>query len=161
MPSVLTVGSFHAGEASNVIPNTAELSGTIRVVSFEQRDMMQERLTSIATGIGEAMGAEVKVEIPFGMSPTINTPDHAAFVREVAAEIVGEDRVTQGVLVSASEDFSEFLADVPGCFFMVGTKNEEKGLVWGHHHPRFDIDEEPMSVGMAVMAGVALRYLAS
>jgi amidohydrolase len=161
MPAVVTVGSFHAGEASNVIPNTAELSGTIRVVSFEQRDMMQERLTSIATGIGAAMGADVTVEFPFGMSPTINTPEMAALVREVAAEVVGGERVTQGPLVSASEDFSEFLAEVPGCFFMVGTMNEEKGLIWGHHHPRFDIDEQPMSVGVAVMAGTALRFLAS
>jgi amidohydrolase len=160
-PGVVTIGSFHAGEASNVIPNTAELSGTIRMVSFEQRELMEERLTSLATGIGAAMGAEVTVEFPFGMSPTINTPELAALVREVATDVVGAERVTQGPLVSASEDFSEFLAEVPGCFFMVGTRNEEKGLVWGHHHPRFDIDEEPMSVGMAVMAGVALRYLAS
>ena len=64
-----------------------------------------------------------------------------------------------GVLVTASEDFSEFLVHTPGCFFFLGTVNAEKGLTWGHHHPRFDISEEPMSIGIAVMAGTALRYL--
>lgn len=160
-PGVVTVGSFHAGEAANVIPNTAEMTGTIRTVSVEQRDLMLERLNAIASGIGTALRTEVTVDIPFGVLPTVNSPEMAALVREVAAEIVGPDRVTQGPLVSASEDFSEFLAVAPGCFFMVGTKNEEKGMVWGHHHPRFDIDEEPMSVGMAVMASTALRFLES
>jgi len=161
IPGVVTVATFHAGEASNVIPNTAEMTGTIRVVSMEQRQMILDRMNAIAIGIGKAMGAEVTLDLTYGTPPTVNTPEMAALVRNVAAGIVGEERVTQGPLVSASEDFSEFLNEAPGCFFMVGTRNDEKGLTWGHHHPRFDIDEEPMSVGIAVMAGVALRYLAS
>ncbi len=159
-PGVVTVATFHAGEASNVIPNTAEMTGTIRVVSMEQRQMILDRMTSIATGVGKAMGADVAIELTFGTPPTVNTLEMAELVREVAAEVVGAERVVQGPLVSASEDFSEFLIDTPGCFFMVGTMNPEKGFTWGHHHPRFDIDEEPMSVGIATMAGVALRFLA-
>jgi amidohydrolase len=160
-PGVVTIGSFHAGEAANVIPNTAEMTGTIRTVSIEQREMMLERLSMIATGIGKTLRAEVEIDVPFGVPPTVNTPEMAALVREVATGIIGAERVMQGPLISASEDFSEFLAVVAGCFFMVGTKNDDKGMIWGHHHPRFDIDEEPMSVGMAVMAGTALRFLES
>jgi amidohydrolase len=160
-PGVVTIGSFHAGEAANVIPNTAEMTGTIRTVSIEQREMMLERLSMIATGIGKTLRAEVEIDVPFGVPPTVNTPEMAALVREVATGIIGAERVMQGPLISASEDFSEFLAVAPGCFFMVGTKNDDKGMIWGHHHPRFDIDEEPMSVGMAVMAGTALRFLES
>ena len=160
MPGVVSIGSFHAGLASNVIPNTAELTGTIRSVDHGQRAMMAQRVEEIAKGIGEAMGATVDVEMTFGVAPTINTPEMAAIVREVATEMLGADHDSQGVLVTASEDFSEFLIHTPGCFFFLGTQSEEKGLVWGHHHPRFDISEEPMAAGIAVMAGTALRYLA-
>jgi metal-dependent amidase/aminoacylase/carboxypeptidase family protein len=83
----------------------------------------------------------------------------AALVREVAAEVVAPDRVGQGELVSGSEDFSEFLNERPGAFFLVGTRNEEKGYTGSHHNPSFDIDEEPMSIGISVLAGTALRYL--
>jgi amidohydrolase len=159
LPGVVSVGSFHAGQASNVIPNTAEMTGTIRSVDHDQRAMMAKRVEEIATGIGEAMGAKVHVDLTFGVAPTINTPEMAAIVREVATDILGDEYVSQGVLVTASEDFSEFLVHTPGCFFFLGTMNAEKGLTWGHHHPRFDISEEPMSLGIAVMAGTALRYL--
>src|SRR6478735_444718 len=160
LPGVVSVGSFHAGQASNVIPNSSEMTGTIRSVDHDQRAMMAKRVEEIATGVGEAMGAKVHVDLTFGVAPTINTPEMAAIVREVATDILGADYVSQGVLVTASEDFSEFLVHTPGCFFFLGTMNVEKGLTWGHHHPRFDISEEPMSIGIAVMAGTALRYLA-
>ena len=60
-----------------------------------------------------------------------------------------------------AEDFSYFLEQRPGCFFFVGSKNDEKGLVWGHHHPRFDIDEESMAVGMETMTRSVVAYLNS
>jgi amidohydrolase len=83
----------------------------------------------------------------------------AAVVREVATELVGTDRVVEGDLKAASEDMSEFLNRVPGCYFFVGSRNEDKGYVWGHHHARFDIDEEAMAVGIGMLAGSALRFL--
>jgi amidohydrolase len=158
-PGVLTIGAFNAGSAPNVIPDTAEIVGTIRTVSFEQRDLLVHRATEIAVGIGKAMNAEVTVDTCRGVSPTVNDPEMAALVREVAAEVVAPDRVGQGELVSGSEDFSEFLNERPGAFFLVGTRNEEKGYTGSHHNPSFDIDEEPMSIGISVLAGTALRYL--
>jgi amidohydrolase len=158
-PGVLTIGAFNAGSAPNVIPDTAEIVGTIRTVSFDQRDLLVHRATEIAVGIGKAMNAEVTVDTSRGVSPTVNDPEMAALVREVAAEIVAPERVGQGELVSGSEDFSEFLNERPGAFFLVGTRNEEKGYTGSHHNPSFDIDEEPMSIGISVLAGTALRYL--
>ncbi len=159
LPGVVTVGSFHAGEASNVIPSTAELRGTIRTVTPEQRTYAHERVKAISEGIAAAMGAEIDASILFGVPATVNTPAMAAVVREVATELVGPERVTEGVVKAASEDMSEFLNRVPGCYFFVGSRNEEKGYVWGHHHARFDIDEEAMAVGISMLAGSALRYL--
>jgi metal-dependent amidase/aminoacylase/carboxypeptidase family protein len=80
-------------------------------------------------------------------------------VREVASGVVGADRVIEEPLHMGAEDFSYFLQRKPGAFFFVGTRNPEKGFVWGHHHPKFDIDEEGLAVGMETMANVVLRYL--
>lgn len=158
-PGVLTIGAFNAGSAPNVIPDTAEIVGTIRTVSFEQRDLLTHRATEIAIGIGKAMQAQVTVDTSLGVAPTVNDPEMAALVRDVASEIVAPDKVGQGELVSGSEDFSEFLNERPGAFFLVGTRSEEKGFTGSHHNPSFDIDEEPMSIGISVLAGTALRYL--
>ena len=106
------------------------------------------------------MRANVTVDTGRGVSPTVNDPAMAALVREVASEILPPDKVGHGELVAGSEDFSEFLNARPGAFFMLGTRSEEKGFVGSHHNPSFDIDEEPMSLGISVMAGTALRYLA-
>ena len=80
-------------------------------------------------------------------------------VMEVAAEVVGADNVVHKDQSMGAEDFSYFLEERPGCFYFVGSVNEEKGLIWGHHHPRFDIDEESMAHGMEVMIRTVLRYL--
>lgn len=159
LPGVVTVGSFNGGKAANVIPSVVEMTGTTRSVTPEQREMMNNRVRELATGIGTAMRAEVEVTFGSGAGPTVNTPEMAQLVRAVAAEVVGEDRVITGDMISASEDFGEFTRVVPGAFFFLGTRNEEKGLTGNHHHPKFDIDEDPMAIGVAMMASVALRFL--
>jgi amidohydrolase len=159
LPGVVTVGSFNGGQAANVIPSTVEMTGTIRSVEPEQREMMKRRLQELAIGIGNAMRAEVEVAFGMGAGPTVNTPGMAQLVRDVAAEIVGPERVMTGEMISASEDFGEFTRVVPGAFFFLGTRNEEKGFTGNHHHPKFDIDEDPMAIGVAMMAAVALRFL--
>ncbi|MGH2550999.1 MAG: M20 metallopeptidase family protein [Thermomicrobiales bacterium] len=159
LAGVVTVGSFHSGSAGNVIPNTAEMTGTTRSVTPEQREMMNRRVREIAVGVGKALNAEVEVTFGAGAGPTVNTPEMAQLVRAVAAEIVGPERVLTGDMISASEDFGEFTQRVPGAFFFLGTRNEAKGFTASHHHPQFDIDEDPMAIGVAMMAAVALRFL--
>ena len=73
--------------------------------------------------------------------------------------MVGEENVSVAAPKMGAEDFSYFLEHRPGCFFFVGTRNEERGLTWGHHHPRFDIDEEGLSYGIETMTRVVMRYL--
>jgi amidohydrolase len=159
IPGVVTVGAFHAGLASNVIPSTAELRGTIRTVTEDQREMTHRRVREISEGIAAAMRAEIDTEILFGVPATVNTPAMAQIVREVATDLVGAANVHEGPIKAASEDMSHFLNLVPGCYYFVGSRNESKGLVWGHHHARFDIDEESMAIGISTLAGSALRFL--
>ncbi len=158
---VVTVGAFRAGEAHNVIPDTAELRGTVRSFTPENRQMLAERIEAMVRGIAAAMRAEVDFRYRFGYPPTVNEPAMTELVRGVAGEVVGPERVIDGPLHMGAEDFSYFLERVPGCFWFVGSRNEDKGLVWGHHHPRFDIDEQALAVGIETMVGTTLRYLAS
>ena len=158
-PAVVSTCAFLAGEAFNVIPDVAELRGTVRSFDPDVRQQLATRIEELVRGIGEAMRAEIDFTYTFGYPPTVNDPEMTQLVREVATGIVGADRVLDSDLKMGAEDFSYFLEERPGCFFFVGTRNEERGLVWGHHHPRFDIDEEGMSAGIETMATTVLRYL--
>jgi amidohydrolase len=159
LAGVVTIGSFHAGNAGNVIPSTASLSGTLRSVTIEQRAEIRRRVDQIVRGVAQSMRAEIEITYTWGTPATINTPAMAAIVRETAIELVGPDRVQESPLKVVSEDMSEFLNRVPGCYYFVGSQNPDKGFIWGHHHARFDIDEDAMAVGVGTLAGSALRYL--
>ena len=158
--AVLSVTFFDAGDAFNVIPDVAKIGGTVRWFRTEIEDLVEERLIAIATGVGKASGAEVTVDFRRGYAPTINDIAHAAIVREAAIGIVGEDHVLTPPPVMGGEDFSRFLLERPGAFFVIGSKNEEKGLIWGHHHPKFDIDEESLGIGVATMANTVFTWFA-
>jgi amidohydrolase len=159
--AVVTVGMIGAGEASNVIPDTAEMRLTIRAFKPEVRSLLRTRITSIVENICEAFGATVTIDYQLGYPPTVNDPEMTEFVLGVATEVLGADNVHVAAPKMGAEDFSYFLEERPGCFFFVGTRNEERGLIWGHHHPRFDIDEEGLAAGIETMTQVVTRYLNS
>lgn len=161
VPQVVSIGSFRSGNAANVIPDTAVLKGTIRSVTREQGDAVQARLQTMTEGIAASMGARAEIEFGGSAPPLINDPEIAQLVRDAAGEGIGEENVSQGRLMSVSEDFGEFLDPVPGCFFFVGSRNPDKGFIYGHHHPKFDIDEEGMAVGIESMSRAAVKYLQS
>jgi amidohydrolase len=159
LPAVITIGSFRAGEAPNVIPDTAEMRATVRSFDPEVRELLQQRIAETIEGIATTMRATVDLRYYLGYPPLVNEPEMTELVRQVAAEVVGPERTIEGKPQMGSEDFAYFLQLVPGSFFNVGTKNPDKGLIWGHHHPRFDIDEEGMSYGIETMIGVVKKYL--
>jgi len=156
--AVLSITFFKAGDAFNVIPDVAKIGGTVRWFRTEVAAKMEERLIAIATGVGAACGAEVTVNFMRGYAPTINDDAQAETVRKAAVEVVGEEHVITPSPVMGGEDFSRFLLNRPGAFFTIGSMNEEKGLVWGHHHPKFDIDEESLGIGVATMVNTVLTY---
>lgn len=159
--AVISTTAFIAGEAFNVIPDTAELRGTVRTLDQDVREHLEKRLTEIATGIGKAGGADVVVDYIRGYPGIVNDPDMTDLVRNAAIASVGEENVIESPVSMGGEDFSYFSLERPGCFFNVGTRNEERGIVWGHHHPRFDVEEEGMSAGIATMGNAVLAYLDS
>jgi len=156
---VVSVCAFLAGEAFNVIPDKAELRGTVRTFTPENRDLLERRIGEVVRGVAAALRAEATVDYQRGYPATVNDPAMTDLVRAAAAEVVGADKVIEGAPMMGAEDFSYFLERVPGSYFFVGSRNDERGLVWGHHHPRFDLDEAAMAIGIETMVRTTLRYL--
>ncbi len=160
--AVVTVASFHAGTAPNVIAGTAVLEGTIRAFLKETENLVRERVTAVAKGVAAALGAEATVEFrDLIFPPTANDSRLADLVRGVASDVVGPDRVRSdaGIRTMAAEDFAEFSTRVPGCFFFVGGMDEAIGAVHPHHSPHFDISEDALPVGVEILERAAVAYL--
>ncbi|CAA9566670.1 MAG: Peptidase M20D, amidohydrolase [uncultured Thermomicrobiales bacterium] len=159
--AVVTVGAFNAGSAPNVIPDTAELVGSMRTFDTDFRDHLAERLDTLVTKIATAMGATGTLRFVRGYPSVVNDEGMFEIVRAAASEVVGPDNFVIKPASMGGEDMSYFLQQVPGCFFHVGSKNAGRGLVWGHHHPKFDIDEASLGIGVEVMVTSVLRYFAT
>jgi len=160
-PTVITIGKVQAGTAFNIIPETAELHGTMRAFSQEHREKMIRRITEVATGIASAMGGSCEISFFDGCLPCTNDVTMTALVNKVAVEAVGAENVDNGeeVMTTGSDDMAYFLKAVPGCYFIVGANNPAKGASFPHHHPRFNVDEDAMPIGVEVLTRAALEFL--
>ena len=158
---VLTVCRFTAGHTWNVIPDTAELEGTVRAVSDAVRQQILERIREIAQGIARTYRAEAEVEMALGSAPVINNPEMAELAAQAAAAAVGADHVMTQIAgpTMIAEDFASYLQRVPGAFLFLSSSNPAKGTDRPHHSSRFDIDEDVLWEGAAVFASIAKRYL--
>jgi amidohydrolase len=157
--AVVTVGKLLAGTATNVIPGTALLAGTVRTYSPEVRDKLEQRMSELAAGIASGFGAEAETVYVRGYPPLHNNPEAAAHARAVCTELFGEDNVFDAPAGMAGEDMAFVAEKVPTCMFSLGVGNPEKGFIYPVHNPRFDADEDAIAVGVKAMAGIALRFL--
>lgn len=160
-PAVVSTTVLKAGDAFNVIPDTAEMRGTVRTFDQGVREHIATRLPEIAEGIAAALGGSAEATFMRGYPSIQNDPEMVEIVRAAAIEAVGAENVFEPPVGMGGEDYSYFSLEVPSCFFYVGVGNEERGITWGHHHPKFDIEEEGMSAGLATMAGAVIAYLNS
>ena len=160
-PAVVTIGALEAGTADNVIPDTAELRGTIRSFDADVRERLHRRVPELITGMAAAMGATAEVTYRLGIPPVVNDAGMAAIAHSAAEAVLGAERTISMTPMMGAEDMGLFLAAVPGCYFHVGSNNPKRGLVWGHHHPRFDFDEDALGVGIQTMTESVLRYFAA
>jgi amidohydrolase len=160
-PAVVTVGAIHAGDANNVIPGEATIAGTVRTYDPDLRQQMRERLGELAGGIARAMRAEAQIDYSVGYPSLVNDAAMTEVARLAGAEIVGNENVAEVEPTLGGEDMAYFLQKVPGCFFRLGTGNRARGITYGNHHPRFDIDEAALPIGVAAMVNTALKFLAT
>ena len=158
--AVVSVTTVHAGTAFNVIPQTAELTGTIRTFDPRVRQKVVERFEKIVYGVGEALGCQVEVNVNRMTPPVINDEAIALKVQDVARQVLPESELNiSGYVTMGAEDMAFILEKVPGCFFFVGSNDASRNLDYGHHHPKFDFDEEVLVRASALMASAAMDIL--
>lgn len=150
--AVVSVTQFHAGSADNVMPPTAELRGTIRTFSEAVRDTAGRRVRELAAGIATAHGATANVELLAGYPPLVNDAQAIEQVLRAARAVGFRDEELQTLPVQGGgEDFACYAQKVPAAFAFLGAKNEARGCVYPHHHQRFNIDEDALPLGAALL----------
>src|SRR6184192_426647 len=155
---VVSVTQMRAGHAFNVIPGRADLRGTVRTFGGTFYDEAPQLVEETARGIARAFGGDAEVRYRRLSKPLVNDERMTALMKSVAQDIVGRDRVIDGVRTMGGEDMSYFLARVPGAFAFVGSAPPgKKGSP--HHSPTFDIDEESLVIGTELVTGTVVRYL--
>ncbi len=163
-PGVVTIGTIHAGSAGNIIPDKVEMSGTLRAFDNAVMEKLRKRCIEVATGVAAALDCAAEVSFsPQGsaMPPTVSDPAIAAIVRDVAAHLVGADKVIADHRTMGAEDCSLFLQAAPGAYVFVGAGNKAKGYTEPHHSPRFQIDEDALPLSVALLTASAMRILDS
>ena len=154
-PAVVTVASIHGGSAFNIIPKSVRLTGTARCFSEAAHRALPEKMERIVHGTAEAAGVRARLDYKRVNRPTVNNPDMADLVIDVARRLVGEENVETDTQTLGGEDMSVYLDRVPGCFFFVGSAPQ--GRHRPHHSPVFDIDERALAVGTALFEAVAIE----
>jgi len=154
---VVSVGTIKAGEAFNVIPERVYINGTYRFFTQETKKLIEKRVEEVLEGIALANNASYKLKIEEVAPPTINDSQMASLAKRVAQKL--ELKVEEVPKSMGSEDFAFYLQKVPGAFIALGIKNEEKGIIYPHHHPKFNVDEDVLPLGTALEVGMVFERI--
>ena len=157
--AVISLGVFKSGDTFNIIPDTAILNGTVRSFNEEIRNTLFERIELVTRGICLAAGATFILDKFLGFPPVINNPTITTLFASAGVETLGSENVLTINPVMGGEDFSYYLEKLPGAFIFVGIGNEDKGIIYPQHHPKFDMDEKALANGMEVMVRTAIKIL--
>jgi amidohydrolase len=156
--AVVSVTQFHAGDVFNVIPQVVEMKGTIRTFERDVRKKVLERFDQIVQGVAGAMGCMAEITI-HEITPAVNNDSALTHQVQQLVKTVLPEGITldETFRTMGSEDMAFFMQEIPGCFIFIGSNNSAKGLVYSHHHPKFDIDEEALPYGVALLAAAVLE----
>lgn len=156
---VINIGKFEAGDAYNIIPETAILEGTVRTLDPEVRKFLTSRIPAICEGLCQLYGAKVQVDYHPQYPVTVNSPEINQVIAQTVDSLETELEVITEPFMTA-EDFSYYTQKMPGAMFLLGSYNEEKGHVYPLHHSKFSFDEEVvLKKGINIMSQVVLRLL--
>ncbi|MBU8712679.1 amidohydrolase [Brevibacillus parabrevis] len=158
--AVLSLGMISGGTASNVIASEVKLTGTIRTLDKKVRTMVKERVREVAELAARSLGGAAEVVFEEGYTSLINDSAMVDLVKQCGEQLLGTDKVKVNELPSLGvEDFAFFAEHVPSAFYHLGVRNEQAGLVYPVHHPRFDLDERSLMIGAAMQACNAMTFL--
>ena len=151
-PSVLSICSIQGGHTTNVIPSEVKLMGTFRAMDEKWRTKAHELIRNQAKGIAEATGAEIDLHIDIGYPTVDNDPALTETAWQLANTYMGKENVSETEMRMGAEDFGYYTQVIPGCFYRLGVRNKEKGIIHNVHTPQFNIDERAIETGMGMMA---------
>ncbi len=155
-PAVISIGSIHAGQTENVIPEQVDISGTIRFMEEDVRRRIHREMEQ-AFQVTRAMGGDYDLKFEYGTPPMINDPEVVDFITQATSDLLGIESVQPPLRGLGAEDFGCFSEIAPGAMFVLGCLiDEDERLI---HNPRFDIDERCLPIGSAILAETALRFL--
>jgi amidohydrolase len=157
--AVVSVTLLRAGTATNIIPEEVELQGTVRTFKKEIRDLVFQRMQEISTAIASGMGCSAELNITVGTEPVANHPEVSERVRSVFSRLVGDDGFDMNERTMGAEDVGFFMDDIPGMYFFVGAEVPGREEYYGHHHPRFDFDENALPYSVALMSAAVAEYI--
>ena len=161
--AVITIGSIHGGNRSNIIPNEVELVGTIRTLNKASREHIYEALPRKVKGIADSMRAEAEVTLPldYNYPITFNDPDLMARMLPTIQRSAGKENAIHSKAVTGAEDFSFFQEKVPGLYLWVGGKIPEMPVseAPAHHTPEFYVDDAGMKTGVKLLTDLTLDYM--
>jgi amidohydrolase len=162
---VISVTMIHAGEATNVVPDSCVLEGTVRTFTLDVLDMIERRMQEVAEHTCAAFGATCEFVFERNYPPTINHDAETAFFRRIAAEVAGKDNVLEFEPTMGAEDFSYFLQAKPGCYFLIGNGDgAHRSLGHGEgpcmlHNPSYDFNDDLIPLGATLWVRLAQAWL--
>ena len=156
---VISATWFVGGTPHNIIPGSVEIEGTVRTLDEEVRKRMPNTIERIVKGIAEAHDASYEFAYQRGYRPVVNDEEVTRAIEETVREVFGDASIEMMRPLMAGEDFSAYQQASPGAFFYVGAGNEEKGITYPHHHPRFMVDEDALENGIKMFVHATFRLL--
>lgn len=157
-PGVVTVGRIQSGSAFNIIPGDAVLEGTLRAFDETTRSMLEGKLRHLVETLPPAFGGKGQMEYEVGYPATVNDATVTERARTAFISAVGEDNVVEFERTMGAEDMSMVLLKIPGCYYFVGARNEAIDAVYPHHHPKFNIDETALAIGVESMLAAVREF---
>jgi len=156
---VITIGKVSGGTANNIIPDEVELWGTVRSLTPQIREELKTRLDQVTRGVAQSFGVDYQFNFEYGYPVLLNDPAMSKLVASACSKGIGEKNVEVVKPSMGGEDFAYFLEKVPGAFFRLGVRNEEKGIIHPYHSSLFDIDEEVLPFGVEMFVRIIDQFL--
>ncbi|NNC62485.1 MAG: amidohydrolase [Eudoraea sp.] len=157
--AVITVGKIKSGVRFNIIPESAEMLGTIRTLDYDMKDKLNKRMMEMVPTIAKAYGGEATIEIREATDITFNDPKLVTAMLPTLQRVAGGDNVVEHKAITGAEDFSYFQREVPGFFFFLGGMTPGNTESYPHHTPDFIIDDSGLILGVKALTELSLDYL--
>jgi amidohydrolase len=157
--AVITVGKIKSGVRFNIIPESAEMIGTIRTLDYGMKDLINRRMMEMVPAIAKAYGGEASIEIKDATDITFNDPELVSHMIPTLKRVAGDENIQTQKAITGAEDFSYFQREVPGFFFFLGGMTPGNEESFPHHTPDFRIDEAGLMLGVKALTELSLDYL--